>query len=490
MKHLFWLLFYCPLMIYGQINNRGVNFETNMTWEQVKAKAKAEHKYIFVDCYATWCSPCKRMDKEVYTEDTVGEYMKEKFICIKVQLDTSQNDNEQIKGWYASAHEIYGKYKVGALPTYLFIDSSGNLAYRDFGYKNVPDFIQTLKKALNPKNLIYYGFLEDYKNGKKDYKGMYDLAIYTKNIGNDSLAKQISIDLIKHLSREELLTKENILLVCDVAGDKKLSDFLALEYKKKYLDLLNDSELCTKENLYFSGRFNYLINSKDNLFILSYFQAERVDRVINFKGWANSLVEAIIYREELINRIWKDGKLINRIPQWDFMRSEIEKKYKKVDAIGMVLNCKISYYRKLRDWRKWAICQSKKIEKYSLKSGDGFWKLNLPAWDVFLHCNDKKVLKMALKWSDLSIKIDEPNSNPQCLDTRANLLYKLGNRKDAMFQEEKAIEIAEGSAKKLGKQKSPFFDAYTQILIKMRKREPTYLEEGAIWDAKTLPGLK
>jgi thiol:disulfide interchange protein len=45
--------------------SKGINFENNLSWEQVKEKAKAENKYIFVDCYATWCGPCKAMDKEV-----------------------------------------------------------------------------------------------------------------------------------------------------------------------------------------------------------------------------------------------------------------------------------------------------------------------------------------------------------------------------------------------------------------------------------------
>ncbi|MBO9572315.1 MAG: hypothetical protein J7497_08925, partial [Chitinophagaceae bacterium] len=33
----------------------GINFEVRLTWQQIKDKAKAENKFIFVDCYATWC---------------------------------------------------------------------------------------------------------------------------------------------------------------------------------------------------------------------------------------------------------------------------------------------------------------------------------------------------------------------------------------------------------------------------------------------------
>jgi thiol:disulfide interchange protein len=46
-------------------SSKGIRFEHGLSWAQVKEKAKAENKYIFMDCYATWCGPCKAMDKNV-----------------------------------------------------------------------------------------------------------------------------------------------------------------------------------------------------------------------------------------------------------------------------------------------------------------------------------------------------------------------------------------------------------------------------------------
>ena len=49
----------------SQDTTKGIHFVNGLSWQEVLQKAKAENKYIFVDCYATWCGPCKAMDKEV-----------------------------------------------------------------------------------------------------------------------------------------------------------------------------------------------------------------------------------------------------------------------------------------------------------------------------------------------------------------------------------------------------------------------------------------
>jgi thiol:disulfide interchange protein len=45
----------------------GISFQNSKSWEALKAEAKAANKLIFLDAYASWCGPCKRMSKEVFT---------------------------------------------------------------------------------------------------------------------------------------------------------------------------------------------------------------------------------------------------------------------------------------------------------------------------------------------------------------------------------------------------------------------------------------
>ncbi|MBO9572856.1 MAG: thioredoxin family protein, partial [Chitinophagaceae bacterium] len=103
----------------------GVKFTDGLTWEQIKTKAKKENKYIFVDCYATWCAPCKEMDKYVYPLEVVGQATNKDFISVKVQIDSVKNDANHIQLLYPLARKLKKEYNINALPTYLFFSPDG-----------------------------------------------------------------------------------------------------------------------------------------------------------------------------------------------------------------------------------------------------------------------------------------------------------------------------------------------------------------------------
>ena len=113
--------------------SKGIIFEQFGSWNEVLAKAKVEKKYIFMDCYTTWCAPCKRMDKEVFPLESVGIIYNKNFISIRVQMDRTPRDESNVKIWYADADSIRVKYQVEAFPTYLFFSPDGNPVHRAVG---------------------------------------------------------------------------------------------------------------------------------------------------------------------------------------------------------------------------------------------------------------------------------------------------------------------------------------------------------------------
>lgn len=100
--------------IINRLNRtEGIKFE-ELTLEQALAKAEKEGKMVFVDCYTTWCGPCKMMAKDVFTLKEVGDYFNPRFVSIKMNMETSQG------------RELAKRYPIHAYPTMLVIDSKGN----------------------------------------------------------------------------------------------------------------------------------------------------------------------------------------------------------------------------------------------------------------------------------------------------------------------------------------------------------------------------
>ncbi|ADB40053.1 thioredoxin family protein [Spirosoma linguale] len=112
-------------------DTEGIQF-TEASWKDILKKAKAEKKVIFLDAYASWCGPCKLLQKNVFTKKAVGEFYNGKFINVKMDME---------KGEGPALSQVY---PLEAYPTLLFIDGNGKVLKKVLG-------LQT------PENLIAIG---------------------------------------------------------------------------------------------------------------------------------------------------------------------------------------------------------------------------------------------------------------------------------------------------------------------------------------------
>src|SRR5690606_25344935 len=151
----------------------------------------------------------------------VGYALNENFISIKVQLDSTSSDNDHIRSWYADARQLQQRYKISALPTFLFFSPAGDLVHKASGYMDPGSFIRLSKLARDPQKTLYYGQYKAYQQGKKEYSSMGGLALFTR----------------------------------DLIGDAALADTIARDYKRNYLDKLDTVALYTKENINFICKF-------------------------------------------------------------------------------------------------------------------------------------------------------------------------------------------------------------------------------------------
>ena len=98
MKKLISSLLLLPAFVNAQKKeNVGAHFIHSVpNWNKIVAQAKKENKFIFVDCYTTWCGPCKEMSKEIFPKKKVGNFFNKTFINVAFQLDTTKKDNANV----------------------------------------------------------------------------------------------------------------------------------------------------------------------------------------------------------------------------------------------------------------------------------------------------------------------------------------------------------------------------------------------------------
>ena len=96
-------------------------------------KAQEQKKIIFVDVYASWCGPCKMLDRQTFSNKKVGEHFNNKFINIKLDGESSEGI------------EIMKKYQLRSYPTLLFLDENGNLISKNTGFYSAKELIELSK---------------------------------------------------------------------------------------------------------------------------------------------------------------------------------------------------------------------------------------------------------------------------------------------------------------------------------------------------------
>lgn len=183
----------CSIVMYSYSNaqDRGIHFDHNASWKGILAKARAENKYIFVDCFTTWCGPCKYMSNVVFPMEEVGDFFNDKFINVAMQFDSTINDAEHIKARYADAAFISGKYKINGYPTFLFFSPDGELLDRKTGSCAAKEFITIGTNALDPEKQ-YYTQIKKYNAGERDLIFLNDLALMALAAFDDSLTEEFA----------------------------------------------------------------------------------------------------------------------------------------------------------------------------------------------------------------------------------------------------------------------------------------------------------
>lgn len=168
-KHLFVDKPYClvrraclPAVMFTVIGSSSGFASDAINWQSLDSgidAAKQSHKMIMVDLYTDWCQYCKKLDQTTYTDQSLINYLNDKFVCIKENAET-----EKVGKTLKTAYHSDG------YPTILVFDESGTFLGKIDGCANASNykmflegFIKTPVKGDNP-NLV--SLINDSQNSK------------------------------------------------------------------------------------------------------------------------------------------------------------------------------------------------------------------------------------------------------------------------------------------------------------------------------------
>lgn len=97
-------------------------------------KAKKENKLLFIDCYTTWCGPCKKMAEEVFTVTVVKQYFDKNFINLKIDMEKGEGV------------ELAKQFKIKGFPTFLLVNGDGEIVFTSVGSMDAEEFLALFKE--------------------------------------------------------------------------------------------------------------------------------------------------------------------------------------------------------------------------------------------------------------------------------------------------------------------------------------------------------
>jgi len=250
----FTTLFLCLLVSLGvnaqeNKDTKGVAFSHGSLAESL-AKAKANKKgpkLVFMDCYTSWCGPCKYMANTIFPMEVSGNFFNTNFVNIKIDMEKGEGV------------DVAKKYGVNVYPTFLILDANGNEINRVVGStQKAEEFIEKIKVAM------------DINNTPKAKKAVYD--------ANKSIENAMSyMDVLSSAYMEKDLKEFLDSIFTELPAMDKYSEKM-WPYVSKMM-ATPDSKV-----------FEYVLDDKNNADM--FLTKEKVDNTIcvGLKGYAYSFI--------------------------------------------------------------------------------------------------------------------------------------------------------------------------------------------------------
>jgi thiol-disulfide isomerase/thioredoxin len=407
-------------------------------WAKILEKSKKENKPIFVDFYATWCGPCKDLEKFVYKDKAVGKYMNQNFINVKIDAEKQEL-------------ALVEKSGIDSYPTLVYFTKDGDEIGRYSGYREVEEFLEEAEEMQAEAKLPSLAVLEKaFTSGDKSEATL--KSILKKRSKLDPTRLDNEAYLIEYLQVIKLgpdNANEVFRLFYDnirsITKGSKAYDFF-LKHGKAFQDEYDSNNIPSEKE--YIRNIDAFIAYVDIERALLTKDEKKIDAAV--EGFRNATKENSIYYidpEFSIQDMLKAYYIANDKPKYlAFAQKYLASRYPVEKGLDALKN----RFKNVYDYnvKNISITEEDSIvnpEEYKIKLANLQLNsylaedLNNTVWAVYENTEDPAIIKKMLPFAKASVDLNESYYN---VDTYAHILDKTGQKKEALWYEKKAIRLA------------------------------------------------
>lgn len=228
---------------------KGMIFE-ELSLDEALSKAKEEGKYVFLDCYTSWCGPCKMMESQVFSHELAGTFCNKYFVNIKIDMEKGEGP------------EVAERYQVEVYPTMLILNADGSVRCRIRGGRDVKDFMLILQRSMNDE-YNYSTLVKEYNEGNRETSFLARYYLTMSDAGELKNADEV-IKFLASLKGDERFTPETWFLYKLFASNVENEEFLFLiEHKQDFERVMGKATVEKAiQNIVFPVYVEYLLQGK------------------------------------------------------------------------------------------------------------------------------------------------------------------------------------------------------------------------------------
>ena len=416
-------------LLFSSLLKAQVQFK-DISFNDAVKEAKAANKIVLLVLESADCAQCNSVAIQGFSNPVFGRAVANSCITLKISATSEERKN------------IDSRYHLTSSFGMLFVDGDGNYLHKYGGSTTFyVTLMEQLNKALDKKDHPDTDFAKlqkEYDEGKRDFILLYTL-----------VAKKNELDMEHENITEEMIeatpadSATSISYLQFVAAQAPLIGSKAEQYMHKDNRNFNDAWflMSVQKRVSINGRINSksknkAIAEKDRSYaerVASYTASTYTDRTQARRAYDKNMIDYYKGVQDTSTYLIKTALFYDEY----FMNINVDS-VKKVDSIRLREMFAAAQPNPNTVQSNGSGTIARATVQFNPSTQYFTNELNTAAWAVYTYTHDADYNAKALSWAK---RANEFIENPGAMDTYARLLYRTGNKEEAISWEEKAIKL-------------------------------------------------